>query len=588
MTQGKQNVVLDYRKKNRAKRMKTIVQLILLLAVAILLYQTVFDVRKYAEPDKTAWSNHDGFIALSYFGVGRSGTPKLVAKKQLDEHLKALYDQGYVTISQQDILDFYEKGKPLPEKALFLSFEDGRNDSSLFAQPLLEKYNYKATFLSYANKMGNSDHKFLQPKDMLKMMKTGYWELGTNGYRLTYINIFDKQGRFIGMKDETELVSKENVEYYNHYLMDFIRDENMIPVENRTVMEERINHDYKAMKDIYTGSLGFVPQVYMIMHANVLYEGMNPLVSNANSENIKQLFKMHFNREGNAFNDSERSLYDLTRVQPAPYWYTNHLLMKIQKDTGQKMKFVSGDEQHADQWRRISGAAEFIDNRIALTSPPAGAGMLYLHDSNGLKNVGLTAKIAGNVVGKQMFYVRYDREKDSFIRVTFENNEVRVEQKKPGQAAQQVFTQPLSEIQWKPEDLSFDKATVYSKEQTAAGAPSDEGKYPVNIKHTRDVEIVVQENKWKLAIDGQTLLDNQEVDSAIGNGGVALASEYSKQNKKDNIYDGVFDDVQIVSLEKENSSPAVLFSNKHTGFQGVVHHVEKAINASIDWAIDTF
>ncbi|MEJ8545255.1 polysaccharide deacetylase family protein [Brevibacillus borstelensis] len=587
MTQGKQSAVLDYRKKNRVKMTKTIVQLVLLLAVALLLYQTIFDVRKYAEPDKSTWNNKSGFIALSYFGVGRSGTPKLVAKKQLDEHLKALYDQGYVTISQQDILDFYTKGKPLPQKALFLSFEDGRNDSSLFAQPLLEKYNYKATFLSYANKMGNSDHKFLQPKDMLKMRKTGYWELGTNGYRLTYINIFDKQGRYIGMKDENELPSKENVEFYNHYLMDFIRDENMIPVENRTEMEKRINHDYKAMKDIYNSSLGFVPQVYMIMHANVLYEGMNPLVSNANSENIKQLFKMHFNREGIAFNDSKRSLYDLTRVQPAPFWYTNHLLMKIQKDTGQKMKFVSGDEEHLDKWRRISGAAEFIGNRIALTSPPAGTGMLYLEGSDGLGDVGVAARVAGNVVGKQMFYIRYDRVKDSFIRVTIENNEVHVDQKKPGHDVQQVFTQELSEIEWKPEDLSFDKATVYSKEQTAAGAP-DEPKYPVNIKHTRDVEILVQENKWKLAIDGQTLLDNQEIDSAIGNGGVALASEYSKQNKKDDIYDGVFDDVHIVSPGKKGSSSAVLFSNKYTGFQGVVHYVEKAINSSIDWAIETF
>ena len=66
----------------------------------------------------------------------------------------------------------------MPDKALYLSFEDGRNESALFAQPPLEKYNYKATFLSYADKMGNSERKFLQPKDMLKMTRTGYWELG--------------------------------------------------------------------------------------------------------------------------------------------------------------------------------------------------------------------------------------------------------------------------------------------------------------------------------------------------------------------------------------------------------------------------
>nr|WP_236841186.1 polysaccharide deacetylase family protein [Brevibacillus formosus] len=156
-------------------------------------------------------------------------------------------------------MDFYKKKKPLPDKALFLAFEDGRNDSSLFAQPLLEKYNFKATALSYGNKMGNSENKFLQPEDMKKMMENGFWELGSNGYRLTYINVFDDQGNLIGVKDENELTNKTKVGYYNHYLMDFIRDSNMIPMEDRSKMEARINEDYKLMNDTYMDQLGFVP-----------------------------------------------------------------------------------------------------------------------------------------------------------------------------------------------------------------------------------------------------------------------------------------------------------------------------------------
>ncbi|MDU2238981.1 MAG: polysaccharide deacetylase family protein [Paenibacillus sp.] len=272
MAQKKRNTVLNVRRKNRRKRIRVFLQAAILLILGTLLYHAVFDVKTYEAPDKSAWNQKRGFIALSYFGVGRNGTAKLVAKSQLDEQLKALHDQGYRTISQQDILDFYAKGAPLPDKALFLAFEDGRNDSGLFAEPLLEKYNFKATFLSYADKMGNSERKFVQPKDMLDMAKTGFWELGTNGYRLSYINIFDKDGRFIGMKDEKELTDKAKVAYYNHYLMDFIRDENMIPVENRAQMEARIDSDYKAMKDAYTNSLGYVPSIYMIMHANALGE----------------------------------------------------------------------------------------------------------------------------------------------------------------------------------------------------------------------------------------------------------------------------------------------------------------------------
>ncbi|MDF2679820.1 MAG: hypothetical protein K0R47_1010 [Brevibacillus sp.] len=586
---GKRDPALDYQRKNRKKKIRTVGQFAILLFVGLLLYQAVFDTKRYVDADHSQWQNEKGFIALSYFGVGRSGTPKLIAQEHLDEQLQALRQQGYVTISQQEILDFYKKKKPLPEKALFLSFEDGRNDSQLFAQPLLEKYNYKATALTYANKMGKSDNKFLQPKDLLRMQENGFWEMGTNGYRLTYINIFDRDGRFIGVKDENELPSKYHVEYYNHYLMDFIRDSNMIPVEDRAQMEARISHDYKEMNQIYTSSLGFVPNVYMIMHANTLYQGMNRLVSDVNDANIRQMFAMHFNREGNAFNSSEDSLYDLSRVQPAPYWYTNHLLMKIQKDTQQKMKFVQGDEQQADQWDRLSGAEEFKDNKIVLTSPPGESGMLFLRDADKSQDVKMSAKLEGNVVGKQSIYIRYDRQKDSFVRLTLHDNELKLEQKKAGSAVTELSTIKLSEVQWQPEDITYDKATVYSKAQTETRASKEEESYPINIQNSRQIDIVVRGDQLTVSVDNQVKIEKQGIDRTIDRGGVALESEYSKQNKKDDIYDAVFADVNVIALANNSTGQEnVLFRNSYTGFEKVINVIKKAIFATIDWVIETF
>ena len=587
MVKARRSSALDYRRKDRKKVIKTIIQTAIVLILGILLFQVIFNVKHYAEPDKTTWTNHDGFITLSYFGVDRTGTPKLVAKKQLEQQLKTLYDQGYTTISQQDVIDFYQKGQGLPDKALFLSFEDGRNDSSLFAQPLLEKYNYKATFLSYANKMGNSDRKFVQPKEMLKMLKTGYWELGSNGYRLTYINIFDTEGSYIGVKTENELRNKKNVEYYNHYLMDFIRDENMIPLEDRNEMELRIEGDYKQMSDIYTDTLGFVPGVYMIMHANTLHQGMNPLVSDVNDENIQSVFNMHFNREGNMYNDSGQNLYDLTRVQPEPYWYTNHLLMKIADDSNRSVQFILGDDKRASQWTQISGAAEFIESRIALTSLAGEEGKIYLNDSDQDQDIRLSTKLTGNVVGKQSIYVRNDTKRDSYIRVTLDNNVIIVDQKKQGHVVENILTYVLDTVEWNVEDLTFDKATVYSKEQTLQGESSTEDEYPVNISQTRDIEITIQGDRLDVRVDKEQLLNQQIIDSAIRTGGIALGSEYNEQNKKDDVYDGVFDELFIELLQQEGQS-SVVFNSKDTGLKGIVNKIKKAVSSSIDWAIDTF
>jgi len=579
---------LDSRKKNRNKTIKTIVQASILLLVAYALFHALVDVEQYNEPNKAEWTSDRGFIAVSYFGVSRSGAPKLIAKKQLDKQLKALKDQGYVAVSQQDVLDYYEKGAKLPDKALFLSFEDGRNDSALFAQPLLEKNNFKATFLSYANKMGNSDRKFLQPGDMLKMTKNGYWELGSNGYRLSYINIFDSEGRFVGMKDENELRNKMKIDYYNHYLMDFLRDENMIPTEDRSEMEKRISTDYDLMEQIYEDRLGFVPNVYMIMHANALNQGMNRLVSDANNENIRRLFKMHFNRDGFALNGTKDNVYDLTRVQPQPYWYTNHLLMKIGDDTEETMAFLAGDKKRAANWTVESGAAEFIDDRIALTSRPAGEGMLVLNNSESYRDIELSAKLSGNVVGKQSLYARYDARSGAYVRVSLDENEMTIEQRKPGQPAEKLLQSRLNDFEWNEKDLALNKATIYSQEQTSRRDLTEESQYPVNVANSREIRLTIQGDVLKVSVDGEDAKYEAKIDSSIATGSVALGAEPNPKNKRDDVYDGVFDVVQVRTAESDGSAGEVLYKNGFSGVRKWIVESRRTFDSAIDWMIETF
>src|SRR5699024_4274312 len=118
------------KKKNRRKTLKVIVQLFILVVLLVLFIKAVFVIDKYKPLSSEEMTNTKGFIALSYFGVDRNGSTKYISKEELKKQLTILKKQGFETISQQQIIDFYEKGTSLPEKALFLSFEDGRNDSS--------------------------------------------------------------------------------------------------------------------------------------------------------------------------------------------------------------------------------------------------------------------------------------------------------------------------------------------------------------------------------------------------------------------------------------------------------------------------
>ena len=94
-------------RKNMIKRIRVIIELIVVALMFFVLYTLFYSLDIYKPYDTaggTAGDLDTGFVALSYFGVDRIGdTSTLISQKQLDKHLSALKDQGYVTITQQDI-----------------------------------------------------------------------------------------------------------------------------------------------------------------------------------------------------------------------------------------------------------------------------------------------------------------------------------------------------------------------------------------------------------------------------------------------------------------------------------------------------
>ena len=61
-----------------------------------------------------------------------------------ESDLKYLKENGYNTIVIQDLIDYFEKGTPLPENPIMLTFDDGYYNNYYYAFPLLKKYNSKA------------------------------------------------------------------------------------------------------------------------------------------------------------------------------------------------------------------------------------------------------------------------------------------------------------------------------------------------------------------------------------------------------------------------------------------------------------
>lgn len=556
------------KKKNRKKIIRTIFQLMFCFTFVTLVTLYLRSPNEYKEADKSKWNQTEGFIALSYVGVSRKDNAILVSKEKLDNHLKALHDAGYVTIGIDDIINFYEKNTPLPEKALFLTFEDGRKDSMIFAQPILEKYNFKATMLNYANNVVNKDRLFLKEDDLKDLDENSYWEIGTNGYRFSYINVVEKDIPELEDKDNDGKLNKEKFEY-THYLMDYIRDTDGVPQETKEEMTDRINWDYAKMDEIYNESIGYTPKAYMIMHANELNNNMNDAVEDVNLENINKYFKILFNREGSCYNTYSDSLYDLTRMQVGADWSVNKLLLEIENWTDSKTPFAVGDKDAADRWHVKGGLMEHKEDRIILTSPEGKRAFSYLKGSDNWNDIDLSVYLSGREFGTQSIYLRYDN-KDSYIKLSLEDNKISIREKSPNSQEVELYSGDMPDIEKLLQtDDRFDKDRINGNETEDATLDD------IKLENLEELDMEKQLNRvfktqesdmespvsWKLniklignkmtiTVGDEILADNINISDSINNGGIALEC-YGDNGE---IYDGIYDELNISPITEENKN----------------------------------
>ncbi|WP_303840546.1 polysaccharide deacetylase family protein [Selenomonas ruminantium] len=609
-------------RKNRRKKLRVVVEIVVLALMAFGICTLFFTLRTYRPYDHgavTAGDKDTGFVALSYFGVDHIGdTSTLIGQKQLHKHLQELKRQGFVTITQQDIKDYYQLNKPLPAKSLYLMFEDGRRDTAIFAQPVLEDLNFKATMMSYGENIESLDLKFLKPSELEELENSSFWEQGTNGYRLEYINVFDRYNNYIGEIDPLRyaMISPYLERRYNHYLMDYIRDKDGVPKESYDHMRRRISYDYERLRDIYTEHFGKVPGVYVHMHANTGKFANNNAVSAVNEKWIRDLFTMAFNREGYCFNQRNSSMYDLTRMQPQPYWPINHLLMRIKCDINTPIEFVEGDSSRKDSWNLLDGAGELENETYTLTTLPEGEALAEVRESSNLPDVKVSVNLLGNSFGAQQIFLRSDNNRQNYICVELVNNELLVLEK-TNYGRRELYREKIPVILGEKipsveenkreaetqENLAFARYAV-SEEQAEEyygrakkreampaasvedGAEAYEHVQSFHRRSTHKLEIDLKGSRLSLKLDDKSIPQEITV-TENGQGGVLLGASWqgeawSQRNLADDVYDAVFEKFTITTNTGKDEEK-VLFTTELSGWDKFVFRAKETWESILFW-----
>ncbi|MBH0161891.1 polysaccharide deacetylase family protein [Fictibacillus sp. 26RED30] len=86
--------------------------------------------------------------------------PMIVTKADFNKQMTYLKDEGYVTLSLNELHGFLNRDIALPEKSVVITFDDGYKDNFIEAYPILKKYDFKAVNFIITGAISNKVHPY--------------------------------------------------------------------------------------------------------------------------------------------------------------------------------------------------------------------------------------------------------------------------------------------------------------------------------------------------------------------------------------------------------------------------------------------
>lgn len=118
----------------------------------------------------------------------------VITPQQFEGDLQYLQAEGYTTVVMADLIAYVKEGKPLPDKAVVLTFDDGYYNNYHYAHPLLQKYGMKAVispiavwsehYSAHPDECDRDNYSHLTWEQLREMAGSGVWEIQNHSYDL--------------------------------------------------------------------------------------------------------------------------------------------------------------------------------------------------------------------------------------------------------------------------------------------------------------------------------------------------------------------------------------------------------------------
>lgn len=124
-----------------------------------------------------------------------------------DEEVKTLKDAGYTFITMSDLADILDDEKPLPEKPVVLTFDDGYRDFYTDVLPILKKYEVKAVAYVVPNFLDKPNN--LTTWQLKEIAKSGLVEIGAHTMEHSYLKGLPRKRAEHEIEESKKYLEKE-------------------------------------------------------------------------------------------------------------------------------------------------------------------------------------------------------------------------------------------------------------------------------------------------------------------------------------------------------------------------------------------
>lgn len=257
---------------------KYLVALLLLCAAAVL-GTCIF----MSADVQTAGNVHEGVRVpiLMYHSILKNPAAAgkyVVSPQTLEADLTYLKEHGYTSIQSSDLVAYVREGKPLPEKPVIITFDDGHANNLLYALPILEKLDMRGVICivgKYSEDYSTSeDHNpnyaYLSWEEIRTLLESGRFEIANHSY--------DMHGQ--GVRKGTMKKLGEDLDTYNAKLKEDLLKTQSLLQENCKITPIAFSYPFGSVcKDSvplirelgFAVSYGCAEKVNYITDADSLY-----------------------------------------------------------------------------------------------------------------------------------------------------------------------------------------------------------------------------------------------------------------------------------------------------------------------------